>query len=93
MIGDSKNREIANKIAAEHLESGYESFQYEWQGSRVPESVSFPDGSKKETKYMRDGMINFKDGTDALYERIDDIYPKQPQSILIFYSKPNDIKE
>lgn len=47
-------------------------FEYSWVGGRTPKIITFPDGAVREVNYTRDGIIIFKSGPGATYERIDD---------------------
>lgn len=82
------SKEINPRIH-EMLESlqnrGYDEFEFEWNGDRVPRIVNFPDGTKKEVQYMRDGILTFKDGSMATYERMVDDLSVEKQKIKITF--------
>jgi hypothetical protein len=49
-------------------------FKYDWSqdypNTKVPKTVTFPDGHKEKTGYMRDGIILFSEtSVSASYER------------------------
>lgn len=46
------------------------SFVFSWQGGRTPALVIFPNGQVREVKYMQDGVVLFKRGGPASYERL-----------------------
>jgi hypothetical protein len=74
--------EIADKLIGPEGAS----FDFEWQGTRVPKTVTFPDGSVKESGYMRDGVMDFKDGTVVRYERVVDDLAQPNQKIRITFN-------
>ncbi len=82
---EDKNKTLIEKLKTSYMTNGMESFILEWNGTRVPEEVKFPEGVTRKVQYMRDGMLLFRDNTSAIYERLEDDFPKQPQSIIIGY--------
>jgi len=80
----NENPEKAHQLVDQIIGKEKVSFDFEWDGQgRVPETVIFPDGSSKEVGYMRDGMINFQDGTVGTYERVIDDPGQSKQKIKI----------
>ena len=79
------NKSLVDRLIAQYQERGMDTFAFEWEGTRVPKTVTFPNGSEKTVQYMRDGIFLFTDRTDAVYGRLADIYPEQPQSVLVGY--------
>ncbi len=80
------NKALVDLLITQYEARGMDAFIFEWNGTRTPEKVTFPDGQEKIVGYMRDGMLLFKDKSSAVYERLADIYPQQPQSVLIGYT-------
>ncbi len=68
----------------ESREPGTEAFFFEWEGTRVPRTVTFPDGTELKTGYMRDGILQF-DGFYATYERIRDVDNELTKSMVVYY--------
>jgi hypothetical protein len=86
MVGDEQNKALRERLIAQYKRRGMEAFVFTWEGSRVPDKVIFPDGLEREVSYIRDGILLFRDNASAVYDRFDDIYPKQPQSIMVGFS-------
>ncbi len=88
-IGAEANNAKVEKLIKEYTLKGMDTFVFEWEGLRVPKTVTFPGNIEKEVGYMRDGLFTFKNGSNAVYERLDDIYPEQPQSVFVAYKFEN----
>jgi hypothetical protein len=86
LLGNEVNKALVDRLTNEYSCRGMEAFFFSWEGGRTPDTVTSPEGIEKKVGYMRDGLIFFKDGTQAVYDRIADDYPKQPQSIIVAYS-------
>lgn len=91
MEEDQRNKALVERVTAQFKRMGMDAFIFDWEGTRVPDTIKFPDGSEKPVNYMRDGMLFFKDRTSAVYERLDDIFPRQPQSVLVGYIPPKKL--
>ncbi len=82
-----QNAELVERLTIEYKAEGIDTFVTEWTGSRVPKTVTFPNGLEKTVNHMRDGVLIFSDETTALYTRLQDVMPTSlPQSALIAYS-------
>lgn len=92
MKGDEKNKALVERLIDEYKKRGLNTFLFKWEGSRVPATVTFPDGIEKKVGYMRDGFISFADGTNAVYDRLED-YPCQPLSMYVGYDLSKHRKE
>ena len=79
------NKVLVERLMAQYQERGMDTFAFEWTGTRVPKTITFPSGLEKTVQYMSDGLFLFTDNTNAVYERLADVYPKQPQSVLVAY--------
>ena len=86
MIGNEQNQKLIEHLMAQYQEKGMDTFAFEWTGTRVPQIVTFPNGLEKTVQYMRDGLFLFTDSTSAVYERLADTFPEQPQSVFIAYN-------
>ncbi len=75
---------IVARLTEEYKEQGMETFSFEWQGTKTPKKVTFPDGLEKEVAYMKDGLLMFQDHSTVIYERLSD-NPEKPQCILVGY--------
>ncbi len=81
------NKALVERLIAKYQERGMDTFAFEWEGTRIPRTVTFPSGLEKTVQYMRDGLFSFTDNTNAVYVRLADSYPKQPQSVLVAYDQ------
>lgn len=93
MIENEQNKKLFERMVAVFEKRGLKTFAFEWQGTRVPRQIKFPEGSQRDVSYMRNGILIFNDKTSAVYGRLKDIYPKQPQRILVGYDSLTHQKE
>lgn len=79
------------KNLVEMLHRNPETVVLSWEGSRVPEELTLPNGVKVKIGYMRDGHIQLiPEGgkvKEALYERVIDDPEMPAQSIRLTYDK------
>lgn len=76
--------ELARTLLASFRKKGMTTFEYEWNGTRYPEIIKFPDGSERKICLMGHSVIAFEDKVLALYERLSED-PEKPQRIRVGY--------
>jgi len=59
MVEDERNSVSVNQLIQICQEKGMETFVFEWDGDKVPEKVTFPNGLERTIQYMRGGSISF----------------------------------
>lgn len=55
MVEDERNSVSVNQLIQICQEKGMETFVFEWDGDKVPEKVTFPNGLERTIQYMRGG--------------------------------------
>ena len=86
-LGNEANERARRLIELRPFGKTTAAFVHAWRdSSRVPRTITFPEGLERTVEYIRDGILTFNDnGLAATYERVLD-YPSETKAIVVYYS-------